>query len=134
MQDRQLYEQILGSPIPLACRGSEAVAGPQRGQGVSGTCWRSPVVLPRVWLGMPCSLITRGLRTWRHLDTCQLQTILIASVPRVRCPEHGVRIVQIPWAESYGRFTLLLFVVDGAVLAAGRQPERGRGTFGTELG
>ena len=65
-----------------------------------------PRVLPRVWPECPVH-DHQGPRTGRHLDTCQLQTILIASVPRVRCPEHGVRIVQIPWAESYGRFTLL---------------------------
>lgn len=29
-------------------------------------------------------------RRWRHLDTCQYQTVLVAEVPRVRCAEHGV--------------------------------------------
>jgi transposase len=31
---------------------------------------------------------------WRHLDTCQYQTLIVASVPRVRCREHGVRIAR----------------------------------------
>jgi transposase len=46
-------------------------------------------------------------RTWRHLDTCQYQTILHAAPPRARCDEHGPRVVQLPWAQPGGRFTLL---------------------------
>lgn len=46
-------------------------------------------------------------RSWRHLDTCQYQTILKARVPRVECPEHGVRRVRVPWAERMSRFTAL---------------------------
>ena len=30
-------------------------------------------------------------RRWRHLDSCQFKTILETSVPRVKCPEHGVK-------------------------------------------
>lgn len=46
-------------------------------------------------------------RCWRHLDTCQYRTILRASIPRMECPEHGVRQVRVPWAEDRGRFTVL---------------------------
>ena len=46
-------------------------------------------------------------RRWRHLDSCQFQTILICPVPRVDCAEHGSQMVQVPWAEPYGRFTAL---------------------------
>jgi transposase len=46
-------------------------------------------------------------RTWRHLDTCQYQTLLHAATPRIRCPELGVRVVRLPWAEPHSRFTLL---------------------------
>src|SRR5215210_3076226 len=46
-------------------------------------------------------------RTWRHLDSCQFQTVLHARVPRVRCKEHGVRQARVPWAEPQGRFTSL---------------------------
>ena len=47
-------------------------------------------------------------RTWQHLDTCQLQTHLHARIPRVQCEEHGVVQVEMPCAEEYGRFTLLM--------------------------
>lgn len=46
-------------------------------------------------------------RRWRHLDTCQYQTIVECWVPRVRCPEHGVLQIPVPWAESSSRFTAL---------------------------
>ena len=46
-------------------------------------------------------------RSWRHLDTCQYRTILVAQVPRVKCDEHGVHQVSVPWAEAGSRFTAL---------------------------
>ena len=46
-------------------------------------------------------------RRWRHLDTCQYRTILHARPPRSDCPEHGPRVVQLPWAEASSRFTVL---------------------------
>lgn len=39
-------------------------------------------------------------RTWRHLDSCQLQTFLHARVLRTRCPEHGTHTVKLPWAQA----------------------------------
>lgn len=46
-------------------------------------------------------------RVWRHLNTCQYETYLHARLPRIRCPEHGVRQVRAPWAERGSHFTLL---------------------------
>src|SRR5437879_12324711 len=46
-------------------------------------------------------------REWRHLDTCQYRTILHAAPPRLQCPEHGVRVVKLSWAEPGSRFTAL---------------------------
>lgn len=53
-------------------------------------------------------------RTWRHLDSCQFATMLRARIPRVQCPEHGVRQAGVPWAEPRSRFTLLFerFAID----------------------
>jgi transposase len=41
------------------------------------------------------------------LDSCQFQTLLHAEPPRMKCPEHGVRQVRLPWAEPRARFTVL---------------------------
>ncbi len=46
-------------------------------------------------------------RRWRHLDSMQFQTILECEVPRCSCPEHGVRVVDVPWAGDGDRFTLM---------------------------
>ena len=46
-------------------------------------------------------------RQWRHLDTCQYQTILHAEPPRSECRNHGVRVVKTPWAEPSSRFAAL---------------------------
>ena len=46
-------------------------------------------------------------RKWRHLDTCQYQTILHAEPPRSECRDHGVRAIKLAWAEPSRRFTAL---------------------------
>ena len=46
-------------------------------------------------------------KTWRHLDFFQHKAFLHARVPRVRCPEHGVRLVALPWARPGSGFTML---------------------------
>ena len=46
-------------------------------------------------------------RVWRHLDTMQYTTLLHAAPPRIKCSEHGVRSVRLPWGERNSRFTLL---------------------------
>lgn len=47
-------------------------------------------------------------KSWRHLDFFQYKAFLHARVPRVRCPEHGVRLVVVPWARPGSGFTMLL--------------------------
>jgi len=47
------------------------------------------------------------IRCWRHLDACQYKTILVANVPRVKCQEHGVVTVSVPWAEPNSGFTAM---------------------------
>lgn len=58
-----------------------------------------------------CGTVSPGYdkrqRKWRHLDTCQFKTLLIADLPRVQCPEHGILTVEVPWAEPGSGFTAL---------------------------
>lgn len=58
-------------------------------------------------------------RRWRHLDTMQFETVLVARIPRVNCPDCGVKTVSVPWAEKHSRFTLLFeaFAIDVLVCA-----------------
>ena len=56
----------------------------------------------------------REERTWRHLDAMQFVTIIKCRIPRIRCPKHGVKTVDVPWADNYSRFTFLFekFAID----------------------
>ena len=47
----------------------------------------------------------RKTRKWRHLDSCNHKTIIESDIPRVKCEEHGVLQVPVPWAERNSRFT-----------------------------
>jgi transposase len=46
-------------------------------------------------------------RRWRHLDTMQFKTFIEAQVPRIKCKEHGVVTIKVPWSEAKSRFTEL---------------------------
>jgi len=64
--------------------------------------------------------------TWRHLNFFQHRCYITAAVPRVRCPEHGVKRIKVPWARKGSKFTLLFeqvamtMVKEMPVLAAAR--------------
>lgn len=45
-------------------------------------------------------------RTWRHLDTCQFETIITARVPRLLLKSGRTLTAGVPWAAPRGRFTL----------------------------
>lgn len=65
-------------------------------------------------------------KRWRHLNFFQHHCYIMASVPRVKCPEHGVHLVEVPWARKGSAFTLLFeqaalaLVREMPVLAAAR--------------
>lgn len=65
-------------------------------------------------------------RVWRHLDTMQFETLIHAKTPRVKCSDHKVKVIEIPWASKSSRFTLLFeaFAID--VLKAARSVKDAR--------
>jgi len=104
VNDRKLYEQILGisspwhvSHVELKLDGGEVLVFVE-GSKAAEAC-------PEC--GRRCARYDANERRWRHLDTCQYHTILVASVPRIKCNEHGVRQIRVPWAEERSRFTAL---------------------------
>src|SRR5471030_1515571 len=71
-----------------------------------GWQWGQPDKCPEC--GRKCSIHDSAPeRTWRHLDTMQFATLIRARTPRSDCPEHGVKTMQVPWAEPQWRFTML---------------------------
>ena len=102
MQDFQLYQQILGIDAPW--RVKQVILNRQAGAvevevECTETVWGCPICQQRMHVH------DWERRRWRHLDSCQFQTILVAEVPRVECTVHGTQTVAVPWAEKYGRFT-----------------------------
>jgi transposase len=45
-------------------------------------------------------------REWRHLNFFQYRAYIHAREPRIKCPEHGVKTVDVPWARKGSGFTL----------------------------
>lgn len=56
----------------------------------------------------PCKVHDRRRREWRSLKTHGHGTRIVCEVPRVKCPEHGVRTMRVPWAEERKGYTLAL--------------------------
>lgn len=44
-------------------------------------------------------------RRWRRLDMWDDRTWIVCRVPRVACEKHGVRKIDVPWADGWARFT-----------------------------
>lgn len=106
MQDRQLYEQILGIRAPWQVERVEL----KEDEGAVHVYLehRDDQLWPCPECEQECRLYDhQAERRWRHLDTCQFQTILHAAPPRSECSEHGVHVVKLPWAEPNSRFTAL---------------------------
>ena len=57
---------------------------------------------------MDCDVHDTTTRTWRHLDFFEHQTLIHGRIPRVSCPDCGVKQVNIPWARERSGFTLLM--------------------------
>jgi len=57
--------------------------------------------------GCSCGAYDTALRTWRHLNFMQYSLFMTAPLPRVQCPEHGVKAIIAEWARPRSGFTLL---------------------------
>jgi len=104
VQDRELYRTILGIQDPWSVDDVELLTA--QGQVIVRLV-NVRDRLPCPTCGELCSRYDSRHRRWRHLDTCQFQTILAAEVPRVSCEEHGVGQIHVPWAEPGSGFTAL---------------------------
>lgn len=105
MDSTQLYQRILGLTAPWQV--SEVNINEISGEVV--------VRVTHAGDGLMCPTCKRSvplhdhalMRRWRHLDTCQMATVIECSIPRVSCEEHGVLQLPVPWAGPKSRFTLL---------------------------
>ena len=105
MTSKELYEGILGLKSPWMVESVELKTADKEVRVVVRYRERSRFVCPECGKRMP--LYDHRDRQWRHLDTCQMKTILEGRFPRVECATHGVRDVAVPWAEKGSRWTLM---------------------------
>jgi transposase len=106
MQDRELYRQILGIESPWFVERVELKLA--EGEVHVHLDHHEVMNWPCPECGADCKLYDhQPERQWRHLDTCQYETILHAKPPRAECGHHGVRVVKLAWAEPSSRFTAL---------------------------
>lgn len=106
MRDVELYRHLLGLLPPWTVDRVELSVHEGRvdvwARHAKGERWACPVC------GVQLGVYDHSEeRTWRHLDSCQFLTFLHARPVRVKCPEHGVKQVAVPWAEGNARFTSL---------------------------
>jgi transposase len=100
---KTLYSKILGLEKPWFVR--EVELNHENGKLVVSVAHRGACLCPEC--GKSASRYDHRTRRWRHLDTCQYQTIIEAKVPRTECAECGVHQLPVPWAERNSRFTVL---------------------------
>ena len=120
MNDTELYRQILGIVSPWTITHVELNVDEET---VRVFAQYDSKLEP--WCCPECGKPAQGYdrreeRTWRHLDSCQFKTFLIAAAPRVRCAQHGVQSLPVPWSAPHSRFTLLFERFAIAVLQATR--------------
>ncbi|WP_009961995.1 ISL3-like element ISVsp17 family transposase [Verrucomicrobium spinosum] len=119
MDQNSLFEAALGLTAPWKVIGS----GLERDQsGKMFLCLeievQSGAKLPCPCCSKLCTSYDHELKRWRHLNFWQHATYLSARVPRVDCPEHGVRQVEVPWARAGSGFTLMF---EALVMALSRE-------------
>jgi transposase len=104
--DRDLYRRILGIENPWHVTDVQLDVSKRTVLIQLDTVDNAILTCPSC--GKPCGGYDRPkARRWRHLDTCQMQTIIEASIPRIECADHGVLQIATPWAEPKSGFTAL---------------------------
>jgi len=112
MKDTALYEHLLGLKTPWSVKSVDLSLADQR-------VVVEVVLKPgQVWTDPTDSTKRAHIngwteRQWRHLDTCQFETLIKARVPQLKYSDGTVEELAVPWAERYSRVTLLMeaFVV-----------------------
>lgn len=105
MHDRDLYSKMLGIQPPWEVLDVELSMKERLVTVMLAYRADAPVHCPEC--GAVAPRYDAKPRKWRHLDTMQYQTILVADVPRANCTEHGVHQVKVPWSEPSSRFSAM---------------------------
>lgn len=105
MEDIELYGKILGVETPW--RVNSVVTDMKKLEVRIHVEYDRAIPIRCPVCNEPSPVHDRNLRRWRHLDTCQMRTIIECEVPRTRCTAHGVKQQSVSWAEKNSHFTAL---------------------------
>ena len=107
MKDTALYEHLLGLKTPWSVKSVDLSLTDQRVVVEvvlrPGQVWADPTDATR-----RAHINGWTERQWRHLDTCQFETIVKARVPQLKYGDGTVEELVVPWAERYSRVTTLM--------------------------
>ena len=85
MNDKSLYQKILGISFPWEVGGVDVDI--KKNRVIVSLNKISGVDLPCPHCNKYYPIYDNIARSWRHLDTCQLETIIDGFIPRVSCEE-----------------------------------------------
>ena len=109
MKDTQLYEQLLGLSKPWSV--DEVDMDLERNRITVHVACDRLVVWGDPETGQDRAHVHGWVRReWRHLDTCQFETLIVADVPRLKYKSGRVEEAAVPWAERFSRITLMMEV------------------------
>lgn len=107
MKDTTLYEQLLGLKSPWSVKSVDLSLIDQRVVVEvvlkQGQVWADPTDSSK-----RAHIHGWHEREWRHLDTCQFETVIKARIPQLKYSDGTVEELSIPWAERYSRVTTLM--------------------------
>jgi transposase len=107
MKDTVFYEQVLGLKAPWTVKHVDLCVEAQK------VTIEVELDSKQVWAD-PTNERARAhihgwtTREWRHLDTCQFQTVIKARVPQLKYSNGQVQELAVPWAERFARVSKLL--------------------------
>ena len=107
MKDTMLYEQLLGLKSPWSVKGVDLSMADKRVTVEvalkEGEVWADPT-------NERARAHIHGWREreWRHLDTCQFETIIKARVPQLKYSDGKVEELAVPWSDRYSRVSVLM--------------------------
>jgi len=105
MNDKDLFTQAIGVQQPWEIKDVRLDVEARRVEvevECAQTVWADPETRQRLHI--------HGYekRSWRHLDTMQFETIIVAKVPRLKYPDGHTELLPVAWAEPHSRHTLFL--------------------------
>ena len=107
MKDTALYEQLLGLKSPWSVKKVDLSLADQR-VVVEVVLKKAQVWADPTDASKRAHINGWSERQWRHLDTCQFETVIKARIPQLKFSDGTVEELTVPWAERYSRVTTLM--------------------------